>query len=51
MWNLRNTMNEQLENKREKGKPRSRLVTAENILTVATGAVWGGRTGETGDGH
>ena len=32
MWNLRNKTNEQREKKKEKGKPRNRLITREQTV-------------------
>ena len=45
MWNSNNKTNEQRE-KRERGKPRNRLLTTENKLMVTRGEVGGGEIGD-----
>lgn len=43
MWNLRNKTNEQRKRKRERNKPRNRLLTIENKLMVTRREVVGKR--------
>ena len=43
MWNLRNKTNEHRWGKKERGKPRNRLLTIENKLMVTGGEVGGGQ--------